>query len=101
MTLVISDEAALLLNEDTEEGREARALVDYVMKYGRHAGVGFQASRETANRFPHPQRQIARELLGGGVASRLPPPGPPFFRTFPAARTVIRLAAPAPTGNGS
>jgi hypothetical protein len=60
MTLVISDEAAGLLSENTLEGAEARRLVRDVVVCGRKAGIGWRASRRALAEIPAPLGRLMR-----------------------------------------
>jgi len=79
MTLVISDEASALFDADTPEGERARRMLHDIVIQGRRAGIAWQASRETVDRFPGHTRRCVRSLLGSAWCLDIyqRPPGSP------------------------
>lgn len=58
MVLVVPDEAAGLLSVRSLEGDLARWFVEHAVRYGRKAGVGVSASRETVDRLAGPGHNL-------------------------------------------
>jgi hypothetical protein len=58
MILVISEEAAGFLSEDSAEGKHARSMVAEVVKYGRRGGIGYSISGEMLGRLPSDLRRL-------------------------------------------